>query len=122
VSEESDQGYTATLALYEKLVAANPSVERKGATMPYTSQNGHMFSFLAKDGSVALRLPTGEREAFLAKYDSVLSVQYGAVMKEYVVVPASLLARTQELGAYFDISFRYVSSLKPKPTKRKKPK
>lgn len=29
---------------YEKLVATNPSVERKGATHPYTSLNGHMFS------------------------------------------------------------------------------
>ena len=31
------------LALYEKLVATNPSVERKGAAVPYTSWNGHMF-------------------------------------------------------------------------------
>src|SRR5262245_35597433 len=34
------------LKLYEKLVATNPKVERKGATMPYTSLNGHMFSYL----------------------------------------------------------------------------
>jgi hypothetical protein len=27
---------------YEKLIATNPKVERKGATMPYTSVNGHM--------------------------------------------------------------------------------
>ncbi len=45
------------LALYEKLVAANPNVERKGATMPYTSLNGHMFSFLTETGTVAIRLP-----------------------------------------------------------------
>jgi len=36
------------LDLYEKLVATNPDVERKGATMPYKSLNGHMFSFLTK--------------------------------------------------------------------------
>ena len=29
---------------YEKLVATNPLVECKGATMPYTSTNGQMFS------------------------------------------------------------------------------
>ena len=34
------------LALYEKLVATNPDVARKGAKTPYTSLNGHMFSFL----------------------------------------------------------------------------
>ncbi len=56
------------LALYEKLVATNPSVERKGAMVPYTSLNGHMFSYLTKEGKLALRLPPGELEAFLKKY------------------------------------------------------
>ena len=41
------------LEFYEHLVATQPAVERKGATMPYTSVNGHMFSFLTKEGSVA---------------------------------------------------------------------
>ena len=44
------------LKQYEKLIATNPNVERKGATMPYTSLNGHMFSFLTKTGTLALRL------------------------------------------------------------------
>jgi hypothetical protein len=35
---------SAALALYEKVVAAMPGVERKGDTMPYTSLNGHMFT------------------------------------------------------------------------------
>lgn len=54
---------SAKLELYEKLVATNPNVERKGATVPYTSLNGHMFSYLSKEGKLALRLPAGEREA-----------------------------------------------------------
>ena len=44
------------LALYDKLVATNLAVERKGATVPYTSLNGHMFSYINTDGSVVLRL------------------------------------------------------------------
>jgi hypothetical protein len=56
------------LELYEKLVATNPSVERKGATVPYTSVNGNMFSYLSKEGKLELRLPAGEREMFLKKY------------------------------------------------------
>jgi hypothetical protein len=40
------------LQLYEKLVATNPSVKRKGAT----SLNGHMFSDVSKEGKLALRL------------------------------------------------------------------
>ena len=76
--------YTTSLALYEKLVATNPKVERKGATMPYTSLNGHMFSLLTKEGWLALRLPSDAREAFLKKYKTKLCVQYGTIMKEYV--------------------------------------
>ena len=54
---------------------------------PYTSVNGHMFSYVAKDGTVALRLPTATREAYLTKYDSALSAQYAVTQQEYVVVP-----------------------------------
>jgi TfoX/Sxy family transcriptional regulator of competence genes len=111
--------YAASLALYEKLVATNPKVERKGATMPYTSLNGHMFSLLTKEGWLALRLPSEAREAFLKKYQTKLCVQYGTVMKEYVEVPDALLKKTQELRKYFDQSYAYVGSLKPKPTTKK---
>jgi TfoX/Sxy family transcriptional regulator of competence genes len=105
---------------YEKLVATNPKLERKGATMPYTSVNGHMFSFLTKTGRLALRLPEQDREAFLKKYDTKLCEQNGTVLKEYVEVPDALLAKTTELKKFFERSYAYVASLKPKPTQRKK--
>ncbi len=41
-------------------------------------------------------------------------------MKEYVEVPSALLKKTKELKRYFDASYAYVGSLKPKPTTRKK--
>jgi hypothetical protein len=110
----------AALELYEQLVATNPRVERKGATMPYTSLNGHMFSVLTKEGRLALRLPAEERTAFLKRYNTTLCEQYGTVMPEYVVVPDALLAKTRELKRYFDVSYGYVGSLKPKPTTKKK--
>ena len=105
---------------YEALVATNPKVERKGATMPYTSLNGNMFSYLSKEGRVALRLPPEIREQFLKKYKAHLRTAYGVVQQEYVEVPDALLAKTAELSKYFDASFQYVSSLKPKPTTKKK--
>ena|ERR1700686_4477328 len=111
--------YPGKVALYEKLVATNPKVERKGAAFPYTSLNGHMFSILTKTGTLALRLPAAEREAFLKKFKTKLSVQYGTVMKEYVEVPDALLKKTGELKKFFDLSYAYVGSLKPKPTTRK---
>ena len=109
------------LALYEKLVATLPSVTLKGATMPYTSVNGNMFSYLSKDGKLALRLPPEPREAFLKKYKTKLFEAYGIVQKEYVEVPDALLKKTSELKEFFKLSFAYVSSLKPKPTTKRKP-
>ena len=108
------------VALYEDLVATNPKVERKGGAMPYTSVNGHMFSLLTRTGTLALRLPEEERQAFLKKYKTRLTEQYGVVMKEYVDVPDSLLRKTSELKKFFDASYNYVASLRPKPTTRKK--
>ena len=113
------EGPAEKLELYEKLVATNPEVERKGAANPYTSLNGHMFSMLDRSGTLILRLPSDERETFIRKYKTKNPVQYGAVMKEYVEVPDALLKRTSELKNYFDISYKYTGSLKPKPTRRK---
>lgn len=106
-------------AQYEKLVATNPKVELRGATIPYTSHNGHMFSNFNPDGTLGLRLPPNEIEAFLKKYKTTLVQAYGITRKEYVVVPDKLLADTKALKPYFDMSYEYVNSLKPKATKKK---
>jgi len=108
------------LKLYERLVATNPEVERKGDTMPYTSLNGHMFSLFTREGTLALRLPAPERYAFLKRFDTRLTKQYGTVMPEYVDVPDDLLADTKTLKRSFDLSHRYVGSLRPKPTAKTK--
>jgi hypothetical protein len=117
---KSGTAYAASLELYDKLVATDPKVDRKGDTVPFTSHNGHMFSYLGKTGELALRLPEGEREIFLKKYKTTLCELYGVVQKEYVLVPESLLKKTEELKPYFDASYAYVSTLKPKPTKKAK--
>src|ERR1700723_3347504 len=110
----------AAAELYKQLVATNPNVERKGATVPYTSVNGNMFSYLRKEGKLELRLPPEEREAFLKKYKAKLCEAYGRVQPEYVEVPDSLLASTRELTRFFERSYEYVGSLKPKAATRKK--
>ena len=102
------------LALYEKLVATQPDVELKGATVPNTIRNGHMFSYLSKEGRLELRLPSPDREAFLAKYKAKLCEAYGKVQPEYVEVPDALFAKTAEIAKYFAASYAYAGSLKPK--------
>jgi hypothetical protein len=119
-TSKANTAWQQKLELYEKLVATNPNVERKGATVPYTSLNGHMFSYLSKEGKLALRLPAEEREAFLKKYKARLCEAYGVVQLEYVEVPDALLHRTQELKKFFAVSHKYVASLKPKATTKPK--
>ena len=110
-----------SVALFDALLATNPAIERKGATMPYTSVNGNMFSLLTPEGALALRLSAADREAFLKRYDTELCVQYGVVMKEYVRVPHSLLQNTRALAKHLEASYHYACSLKPKPTTKKTP-
>jgi hypothetical protein len=102
------------LELYEKLIATNPKIERKGAVHPYTSLNGHMFTYLDQTGTMGLRLPEEDVEAFLKKYKTTLFKSYGVVKKDYVTVPDSLLSKTKELQKYLDISYEYVKTLKAK--------
>ncbi len=118
MSKPTKEEYEVRLQHYERLVATIPEVERKGKKMPYTSLNGHMFSFLSPEGKLGLRLPAEAREAFLETYDTQLMEQYGRVMKEYVVVPDPLLGDTDELKKHFHVSYSYVGSLKPKSTKK----
>ena len=108
------------LDLYKKLVATEQAAILKGDTIPYTSLNGHMYSFLSKQDEFSLKLPPPEIPKFLEKYKSRLAENYGVVQKDYVVVPDSLLEKTGEIKKYFQMSYNYVSSLKPKPTSKTK--
>ena len=67
------------LKLYDRLIATNPNIERKGLTMPYTSLNGHMFTYLSRSGSLGIRLAKEERERFLKKNNATLYESHGAI-------------------------------------------
>lgn len=116
---EPDRSYANTLALYERAVATVQGLERKGANNPFTAIHGNMSSYLHPRGEVALRLPAPAREAFMATYGTTLFKAYGVIQKEYVTVPAALLADTEALAPWFGESFAYVAGLKPKPSRKK---
>ncbi len=102
------------LDIYKNLIGTNPKIEMKGATVPYTSFNGHMFSYFEKDGTFGLRLSEKPREEFLKKYKTTLFVSYGIIKKEFVLVPDKLFFNIKEFKPWFDMSFDYVKSLKAK--------
>jgi hypothetical protein len=111
----------SAVALYAALVKAVPGAELKGASMPYTSVNGNMHSFLDRAGVAAIRLGAADREAFIAKFGGDLYVhETGTVMKEYVPLPATLLAAGKAAAAWLKKSLAYAKTLKPKATARKK--
>jgi len=108
----------AKVALYDSLLATEPGIERKGATIPYTSANGKMFTYLSPMGELRLRLPALDREAFMTKYGTKPVVQHGVLMKDWVAVPAALSARIAELKPYLKKSRAYARQLGTKrPTK-----
>ena len=109
------------LAAYKKMIEGEPGVEWKGATHPYTSLNGNMYSMISKANEIGIRLGKEDREAFMEKYDTTLFEGVpGYFMKDYVAIPANLHGNTRALRSWFRKSFAHASSLKPKPTTKKK--
>jgi hypothetical protein len=108
------------LELYEALIATHPEIERTGKSSPYTAVNGNMFTILSGDGTLGMRLADADRDAFIATYRTGLYQAHGTVMKEYVAIPAGLLARTADLAPYLAKSYDYARSLRPKPTARRR--
>jgi hypothetical protein len=113
------EGPPDALAAYAAVVAASQSdAEVKGAKNPYTSRNGHMFSLLDKDGTMAIRLSDEMTAEFRSIYESGDAIQYGATMRGYSSVPAELLVDIETLAKWFDRSWNWIVTLPPKPTKK----
>lgn len=107
-------------AQYDRLLATHPEIQRKGKNLLYTSVNGHMFTLFSTNGSLGIRLPKAERQAFCERFETQILQSYGHNMPEYVTVPDDLLDDTETLAPYLAMSFEYVSSLEPKPTRKVK--
>ncbi len=115
------KGPARSLELYTAVVDQSVGdADVKGAKNPYTSRNGHMFSFLDPEGTMALRLSEEAGAEFLERYESGPVIQYGSVMRGYVSVPQDLLERTDEIREWFEKSYDWIGTLEPKPTKKQK--
>lgn len=108
--------YPGPPGVLERYVAAVEAAGEtvKGAKNPYTSRNGHMFSFLTAEGTMAIRLPDDLAVEFQSAYDSGPVTQYGRVMRGYVAVPDGLLSETEELRSWLTKSYEWIGTLDPK--------
>lgn len=107
------------LNVYDELVAKVDGLERLGKTMPYTSANTYMFSLFNKAGEVGIRLSKEMQKDFIEKYDSGPYKSYGATMKDYVLVPDSMLDDLDTVATWLKAGKEYVESLPPQPRKKK---
>jgi hypothetical protein len=103
---------------FTALVPVGPDVtSRKMFGYPVSFINGNMFMGL-HGASMLLRLPEKEREAFIAETgSSIFEPMPGHRMKEYVLVPDSLIG--EGIKPWLESSMKYVRGLPPKVKKKK---
>lgn len=108
------KGPGAAFDRYNAAIELVEGVARKGAANPYTSNNGWMATYLGKHGEVAIRLGTDELEAFLTDHDTERPVSYGAVMKDFAIVPDVIVADPEQLATVMRRAHIHVDGLPPK--------
>lgn len=111
--------FKTTEKLYDEILSFFPEIERKGKSMPYTSMNGNMFSFVSKIGELAFRVSNTVQKDYIANHGVSESIQHGRVMKEYINVPEKYFGNLEFLKELFSKSIAHAKTLKPKPTKKK---
>jgi hypothetical protein len=109
------------LKLYEKLIAATHGAEGKSNFgSAYLAVNGNMYSMISKHGVVGVRLPEKDIPVFLEKYKTKMfqGDPSWPPSKLMVAVPDDLLANTNELKPYLELSLRHARTLRPKVAKK----
>lgn len=101
--------------LFERVVPHGGGIERRRMFgYPAAFLAGHLFAGLHQE-SFILRLSESDRERARAEQGArPFEPMPGRRMREYVVLPESLLGRPRALGAWIVRSIGYVRSLPPK--------
>jgi TfoX/Sxy family transcriptional regulator of competence genes len=107
---------------FEAVAPSPPASLRKMFGYPAAFVNGNMFMGLFQEDMI-LRLPEADRAELLKINGArIFEPMPGRQMREYVVLPAGLLATREALRAWVAKALQYGETLKPKPGKSSKPK
>ncbi len=98
---------------YDTLLKRFPNVVRKGKKTPFALANKHLFSFMTKDGVLALRLCPKNIAQFIQKHNGRPMLKLGRVVKGFVEVPENLWHNMDILYKYFQLSIDHTLSLVP---------
>ncbi len=102
------------IALFEAAMPGPPAEPRKMFGYPVGFVNGHMFMGLFQE-EMNLRLGEADRAALLALPGAhPFEPMAGHVMREYAVVPPSLLADRAALAKWIAKALAYAAALPPK--------
>lgn len=106
------------VALFDAVLPEGAGIERRQMFgYPCAFVNGNMFTGLHQENMI-VRLSEADREAFLQQPGASLFKPFGAsskmVMREYVSVPADMLADREAVAAWVMRAVDYTSSLPPK--------
>lgn len=105
---------------FEEVLSAGPPVERRSMFgYPCAFLNGHMFCGLYQDHFI-LRLPQPTRVKFLAQPEAaIFEPMPGRPMKEYVLVPPTVLASDPAIQVWLREARAYVAGLPPRAAAKK---
>jgi TfoX/Sxy family transcriptional regulator of competence genes len=102
------------VAVFDKAVPTSPAITRRPMFgYPSAFVNGNMFAGTFQD-TIVVRLAETDRAALLKVKGAAPFEPMGHPMKEYVVVPASLVSKPKELGTWIERGHRYALTLPAK--------
>jgi len=105
------------IKLFEEVTPGPPATAKKMFGFPAAFVNGNMFMGLHQENMI-LRLPEDSRAELLKMNARIFEPMPGRPMREYVIVPPSLLRDRNKLGAWVQKALEYGSSLPPKAGKK----
>jgi TfoX/Sxy family transcriptional regulator of competence genes len=109
----------ALVATFDRALPADPRVDRRQMFgYPCAFTGGNMFTGLHEERMV-LRLPDAPRARLLREPGATSFAVLGRVMREYVVLPRTVLRSPARAKRWTRTAFEYALTLPPKASGRK---